>query len=551
MKRIVNFLLIAIFIGAMTGAVVMFDQAKADWAVEFFSNLKHTKGKYHGKPFTLLSWEEKIIRDVYGTVKEDGTRQYKTIYIEIPKKNGKSELGAGAALYSLYGDGEMGGEVYGCAGNREQAGIVFDVAKEMVMQSPVLLKRSRITGSDTGSTKAIYDIKTNSKYKVISAEAFSKHGYNISCCVFDELHAQPNRKLWDVMTSFSGVGREQPLWWVLTTAGDDPDRESIGWEIHEYAMNVLSGEHPDPTWYVVIFGYDGEDIYNEENWKIANPGLGHNLKIEDMREDAVRARYNLANERNFRWLRLNQWPTTKLSPWLPLDLWDKTNGEWTLKDLNKKVCFIGMDLSSTTDLTALCALFPPQGKQLDWRAIWKAFIPEDNMRARTAKDHVDYDKYERGGWIIPTPGNVVDYTVVKEWIFKWVNDFKVQEICLDRSFAAMLIQELEKKDLVCVDVPQTYVVLTNPMNTIDMLMNTPGKFTHEKNLTARWCFGNTSIAKNGNEQIKYVKEHRGKSVVRTKRIDTTAALVIAMARAQFFKLPVDLSAEILSPDWSM
>ncbi len=522
----------------------MYDQAKADWAVEFFSNLKHTKGKYHGKPFQLLPWEEKIVRDVFGTVKEDGTRQYKYIYIEIPKKNGKSELGAAAALYSLYGDGEMGGEVYSCAGNREQAGIVFDVAKEMVLQAPALTKRSRITGSDTGSTKAIYDHKTASKYKVLSAEAFSKHGYNISCCVFDELHAQPNRKLWDVMTSFSGVGREQPLWWVLTTAGDDPDRESIGWEVHEYAMNVLSGEHPDPTWYVTIFTYDGDDIYNEENWKAANPGLGHNLKIEDMREDAIRAKYNLANERNFRWLRLNQWPTTKLSPWLQLEFWDQTTGEWKVDDLKKKICFIGMDLSSTTDLTALCALFPPQGTQLDWRAIWKAFIPKDNMRERVEKDHVDYEKFARAGWIIPTEGNVVDYTVVFDHILEWVGQFKVQEICLDRSFAAMLVQELEKKDILCVDVPQTFSVLTNPMNTIETLMKSPGKFTHEDNMTARWCFGNTSIAKNGNEQIKYVKEHRGRSVVRTKRIDTTAALVIAMARAQYFSAPIDLSEAI-------
>lgn len=527
----------------------MYDQDKADWAVEFFSSLKHTKGKYHGQPFNLLPWEEKIIQDVYGTVKEDGTRQYKYVYVEIPKKNGKSELGAAAAVYSLYGDGEMGGEVYSCAGNREQASIVFDVAKEMVMQSPALLKRSRITGSDTGSTKAIYDLKSNSKYKVISAEAFSKHGYNVSGCIFDELHAQPNRKLWDVMTQFTGVGREQPLWWVLTTAGEDPDRESIGWEIHEYAMKILSGEVVDPTWYVTIFSYEGDDIYNEENWKLANPGLGHNLKIEDMREDAVRAKYNLANERNFRWLRLNQWPTTKLSPWLQLDLWDQTIGKWKIDELKGKICFLGMDLSSTTDLTALCGLFPPQGDQLDWRAIWKGFIPAENMKERTAKDHVDYAKFERAGSIIPTPGNVVDYTVLLTTIMEWVGTYKIQEICLDRSFAAMLVQELEKKDLVCVDVPQTFAVLTNPMNTIETLMKTPGKFTHENNLAARWCFGNTSIAKNGNEQIKYVKEHRGKSVVRTKRIDLTAALVIAMARAQYFTFPVDLS-EAIKKEWS-
>ena len=166
------------------------------------------------------------------------------------------------------------------------------------------------------------------------------------------------------------------------------------------------------------------------------------------------------------------------------------------------------------------------------------------MRERIEKDHVDYDKFERAGSVIATAGNVIDYWAVKTQIMEWVQTFKVQEICLDRSFAAMLIQELEKADLVCIDVPQTYAVLTNPMNTIETLMKTPGTFTHENNLTARWCFGNTSIAKNGNEQIKYVKEHKGKSIVRTKRIDLTAAEVIAMARAQFFTFPVDLSESV-------
>ena len=550
MKRIVKILLVAIFLVTLAGAVGMFDQAKADYAVAFFNNLKHTKGKYHGQPFDLLPWESKIVRDVYGTVKADGLRQYKYIYIELPKKNGKSELGAGAAAYSLYADGEMGGEVYSCAGDRSQAGIIFDVAKEMVMQSPALLKRSRITGSETGSTKAIVDLKTKSLYKVLSSEAFSKHGYNISCCIFDELHAQPNRKLWDVMTQYTGVGREQPLWWVLTTAGDDPDRESIGWEVHEYALAVLSGEIIDPTWYVAIFNYEGDDIYNEENWYKANPSLGHNLKIEDMREDAVRAKYNKANERAFRWLRLNQWPTTKLSPWLPLDLWDQTIGKWTLEEQTGKICYIGMDLSSSTDLTALCALFPPQGKQLDWRAIWKAFIPKDNMRGRIASDHVDYEKWEKDGWIVPTDGNVIDVATVEGQILDWAKLYKVKEICIDRAFAAMLVQSLEAKDFIIVDIPQTFVTLTGPMNEIQTLLST-GKMSHEANMTARWCFGNTSIAKNGNEQIKYVKEHRGKSVVRTKRIDTTAAWVIAMARAMLFKLPVDISSVILGKDWGM
>ena len=542
MKRLIQTLLLAIVLGGFIGGV-MFSEAHANYAVSFFENLKHTKGRFYGEPFLLFDWEKKIIRDVYGTLKKDGTRQYKYVYVEIPKKNGKSELGAGAALYALYADGEMSGEVYSCAGNRKQAAIIFDVAKDMVEQAPALLKRSRVTGSVTGSAKAIVDLKTKSKYEVLSSEAFSKHGYSVSCCVFDELHAQPNRKLWDVMTHYAGDAREQPLWWILTTAGDDPDRESIGWEVHEYAMKVDSGEIVDPTWYVVRYGYDGDDIYNETNWYIANPGLGHNLKIEDFREAAVKAKNNPADEIQFRWLKLNQWLTTKLTSWLPIDLWDQTIGQWKVDDQSGKLCYIGMDLSTTTDLSALCAVFPPQGTQLDWRVIWKAFIPEENMKDRIAKDHVPYDQWVDKGWVIATEGNVIDYTMIKAEILNWKKEFKVQELPADRSFATMLIQELEKEGIICSDIPQHYKELTDPMNLIETLLKS-GKMTHEDNRCARWCFGNTSISKNGNAQIKYVKEHRGKSVVRTKRIDTTAAWVIAMARAKNYQPVVDLSESV-------
>jgi len=418
----------------------------------------------------------------------------------------------------------------------------------MVEQAPALMKRSRVTGSVTGSAKAIIDLKTRSRYEVLSAEAFSKHGYSVSCCVFDELHAQPNRKLWDVMTAFSGSGREQPIWWVLTTAGDDPDRESIGWEVHEKAMKVLADPAIDPTWYVVVYNYDGDDIYNEANWYKANPGLGHNLKIEDFREDALRAKESPANEKLFRWLRLNQWLTTKLTSWIPLEFWDSSTGAWNVSELVGRDCFIGFDLSSTTDLTALCAIFPPQGEQMDWRVIWKAFIPKDNMQERIAKDHVDYDKWEKAGWVIPTAGNVIDYTVVKDQILEWANLYKVKEISADTSFAAMLIQELAKQDLDVIDIPQHFADLTDPMNTVETFLK-KGKLTHENNLCARWCFGNTAIAKNGNSQIKYVKEHKGASVVRTKRIDCTAAMVIAMARARFYKPKIDLSNAVMSGEY--
>src|SRR3990172_6311717 len=245
MKRVLAFLLILIM------AAAMFSEARAHRAVKFFESLPHTKGRFYGQPFLLLPWQKSIIRDVYGTVNEAGFRTYKYAYLEIPKKNGKSELCAGAALYHLFADGEKNGEIYGCAADREQATLVFDVAVDMIDQLPALGKRARLTKSQ----KIITDKVSGSRYKVVSAEAYTKHGLNVSACIFDELHAQPNRDLWDVMTFGAGDARTQPIWWVITTAGDDPDRVSIGWEQHEYARMILAGEIQDPTWYPVIYGY--------------------------------------------------------------------------------------------------------------------------------------------------------------------------------------------------------------------------------------------------------------------------------------------------------
>jgi phage terminase large subunit-like protein len=556
MKRFL-LVLICLFLGA-----AMFSEAKADRAVRFFEMLRHTDGKFYNQPFRLLDWERQIIRDVYGTLKADGTRQYKYVYVEIPKKNGKSELAAGAALYHLFADGEMKGEIYGCAVDKGQAGIVYEVARDMIDLVPALARRAKVTES----TRKIIDRKSGSVYRVLSADAFRKHGYKVSACIFDELHAQPNRKLWDVMTFEAGATRRQPIWWVITTAGDDPDRVSIGWEQHDYAMRILSGEIVDPAWYVVIYHYDGEDIYNEANWFTANPSLGKAKSLESMREAAATAKNKPENERLFRWLDLNQWITTKLTTWQPLSLFDQTVGAWTRADLARKDCYIGLDLSTTTDLSALCAIFPPQGTQLDWRVIWDPFIPREGMLERIRKDHVPYDTWEKAGMLTATPGDTIDYTEIHKRILLWKTLYNVIEVDADRAFATMLLQVLEKDGLTCVDVPQTFVVLTDALNQTEILLKgkapdadvqavspnlLKGRMTHENNLVARWCFGNTSIAKNGQGLIKYVKEHKGKSVDRTKRIDTSAAWITGMARARYYTGKVDLSAQILAPGWGM
>ena len=394
----------------------------------------------------------------------------------------------------------------------------------------------------------------------------TKHGLNLSACVFDELHAQPNRDLWDVMTFGAGDARRQPIWWIITTAGDDPDRVSIGWEEHEYAAKILAGEVVDPTWYVVIYGYEGDDIYNEANWAKANPSLGTTIQIESVREAAEKAKVKPAEERLFRWLRLNQWILTKLTTWQPVSLFDSTVGEWSRDELLGKDCYLGLDLSTTTDLSALAVIFPPQGMQYDWRVFWKAWIPEVNMQERVRKDHVPYDVWARDGWITVTQGDVVDYTRIRDDVLEIKKFHNVIELDADRAFASMLLQELETAGLTCVDVPQTFVSLTDPLNQTEILLKgkkevgemkpvsgtlLTGRMTHEPNPAARWCFGNTSIATNGQGFIKYVKEHRGKSVVRTKRIDLVASWVTGMARARFYKGNVDLSAKIMSDDWGM
>lgn len=509
----------------------MFDESKADRAVRFIENLKHTKGKFAGKPFILEPWQKKIIRDVYGTVKEDGTRQYKYVYLEVPKKNGKSEMVAATALYHTFADREPSGEVYGCASEKKQASIVFNVAVKMIDQCPPLAKRAKITRSQ----KIITDKITGSTYQVVSSDAYSKHGYNSSAIIFDELHAQPNRDLWDVMTFGAGDAREQPIWWIITTAGDDPDRTSVCWEQHEYAQGVIKGTIVDPTWYAVIYGYDGDDIYNEENWYKANPSLGVTISLQSVREAATAAKAKPADERLFRWLRLNQWITTKLTAWLELDLFTATEGAWSLDELIGCDCFIGLDLSSTTDLTAACYIFPPQREFTDWRVFWKAWIPEANMQERIKRDKVPYDEWVAGGFVTPTEGNVIDYTRIRTEIVESAKVYNVQELVSDPAMATMLLRELEDEGITCTPLAQTYTNLTDPMNVIEEKLGN-ATMTHEVNPLAAWCFGNTSVSQNGQGYKKYVKQTKGAGVIRTKRIDPTAAWVIAMARAKTYEV---------------
>lgn len=494
-----------------------YDKEKADRAVTFITNLKHTKGKWAGKNFDLLPWQEQIIRDIFGVVKEDGKRQFLSAYIEIPKKNGKSELAAAIALYLLYADGEASAEVYGAACDRNQASIVFDVAKQMTQMSPALMKRSKIMGA----TKRIVNYTNAGFYQVLSAETGTKHGLNVSGLVFDEIHAQPNRKLYDVLTKGSGDAREQPLFFIITTAGDD--KNSICYELHTKAKDIINGRKSDSTFYPVVYGLDETDDWNDEkNWYKANPSLGHTIGIDRVREAYKNALENPAEENVFKQLRLNMWVSSTVC-WIPDHVFAKGNTPIDLESLKGRECYGGLDLSSTSDITALVLVFPPRYEGDNYIVYPHFWLPEDTLELRCRRDHVLYDVWKKQGYINTTEGNVIHYGFIEKYIENLGKLYNIKEIAVDRWNATQMIQNLSDLGFTMVPFGQGYKDMSPPSKELYKLM-LEGKIQHGGNPVLRWMAQNVVIETDPAENIKPTK---AKSI---EKIDGIVAMIMALDR---------------------
>ena len=494
-----------------------YDTDRADRAVRFIENLKHTKGRWAGKRFWLLPWQEQIIRDVFGIVDVHGNRQFRTAYVEIPKKNGKSELAAAVALYLLYADNEPSAEVYGAAADRQQASIVFDVARQMVDMTPALVKRSKIMAAG----KRIVNYSNAGYYQVLSAEVGTKHGLNVSGLVFDELHSQPNRQLYDVLTKGSGDAREQPLYFLITTAGTD--RESICYEVHMKALDILQGKKIDPSFYPVVYGLPDDADWNDEaNWYKANPSLGYTIKIDRVRDAYKDALENPAEENVFRQLRLDQWVGSSVA-WIPEHVYDKGDIPIDIESLKGRDCYAGLDLSSTSDITAFVMVFPPEAEWENYIVLPHFWLPRETLKFRVRRDHVPYDVWEKQGLFHITEGNVVDYNFVRKTINELAAEYHICEIGVDRWNATQLITDLDGDGFTMVPIGMGFKDMSPGMKELYKLL-LEGKITHGGNPILRWMAGNVVAEIDAAENIKPSKKKA------TEKIDGIVALIMGLDR---------------------
>ena len=478
--------------------------------IAFIDSLTHTKGRFGGQRFNLRPWQRRIVKQIFKK-RPDGRRQYRTCLLMLPRKNGKTELAAAIALYGLLADGEVGGEVYSAAADRDQASLVFGVAAQMVRNDPALLQACYLVDSQ----KRIEHWASGSIYRAIAAEAHSKHGFNASMVIYDELHAAPDRRLYDVLSTSMGA-RTQPLLLVISTAGFD--RHSILWELYQHAKRVQEKPTLDPTFLPILYEAPIDAEWTDRRvWKKANPALGDFRDREEMEILAARAQEIPAQENTFRRLYLNQW-TEQASRWISMAAWDACQVREEAR-LKGRRCYVGLDLSATTDLTAMVAVFPDED---GFDVLAQCFVPGERIRERSRRDKVPYDQWARDGWLPAMPGPTVDYEAVRQALLTWCTAFQVRLIAYDPWNATDLVSRLEKQDgLTCVPMRQGFASLSAPTKSLEKAILAK-QLRHDGHPVLRWCMSNVAV------ETDPVGNLRPSKVASTERIDAVVALVMAV-----------------------
>lgn len=522
-------------------------EPRADRVVQFFAELLvHPAGAFSNTQFTLAPWQEhEIIRPLFGEVIWSDqwgryVRRYSRATIVMARKNGKSALLSGIALYMLCGDGEESAEVYGAAANTRQAGKVFEPCVKMVKKSPVLA--STITHI-RNARRLVYEAR-NSHYEVIPSDADNELGHSPHCFILDEVLSQPNDKLWQAMVTGAGA-RTQPLMLAITT--ETSDQASFGAEFIDDADRVMEDPARAPHHFAYVRKmprtqdelerlqrlFPGRpdlpvslDPFDETNWYWANPALGTFLALQALRVDAAEAVSQLSKLNSFLQFRMNQ-RVSQVSRWIPMDLWDLNAREiaptpgWISGQLEGQRCWAGLDLSSKLDLTAWSLVFP------DGSLLWRIWAPE------SVADHLDehtggmFSEWARDGWVTLTDGDTIDYDTIYDDIETDHELYRIVDITYDKWCGEPVRQEIVKRTrLKCVESDTTYTRMTPPMAEF-MRGLKAREYAHFGNPVARWMADNLECKspRDDPDRIRPVKPARDKT---GKRIDGMPALLFAI-----------------------
>jgi phage terminase large subunit-like protein len=495
---------------------------KAERVRDFIEHLKFSAGEFRGKQFKLADWQwECVIKPFFGTVDDDGLRTYRFCYVEVPKKNGKSEIGAAIALYLLCGDREGSPEVYSAAADISQASRLYQPAAYMARNNDDLNKAVNVRDS----RKTIYYPKNDGFYKVLSADVKTKHGLNPHGVLFDELHAQPHDELWRVLTAGTNYARRQQAVFVFTTAGIW-DVESVWWRVRSKAIQIQSGIVKQDNFLPVLFIADPEkdDPEDRNLWKRVNPSLNVIFDMKKIEEDYQDAKSNPIDYADFLRFRLNI-PIKSVLRWMPMQDWDKCAGE--VPDLEGKTCFGGLDLSTKIDLTAFALVFPPQEGLAYYAVLMRFYVPEDTVMERSRSDHVHYNVWVDEEYITATGGNVIDTGYIKNDIVEASEKYDLQEVGYDPWMATQLATELfNDYNIQCVEMRQGAKSLSDPAK--DLLVKVKQhRVRHGGNPVLRWCADNLVMTVDANENVRPDKAKA------TERIDGMVALIEAWGRMIF------------------
>jgi len=498
-----------------------FDRQAAEHVIRFFGFLKHSKGEWAGQPFVLEPWQQFLLWVLFGWRRADGLRRYRTAYIELPRKNGKTSLVAGLGLYLMVADGEPGAEIFSAATKRDQAKLSWGEAARMVRASAPLAKMVK----EWRSSNTLTVEATASKFQPLGADADTMDGLNVHGALIDELHAHRTSAVVDVLETATGA-RRQPMIIEITTAGYD--RESICWQHHEYSRQVLERTITDDSWFAFIAAADERDAERWDDpavWAKANPNLGVSVKLDDLQRKADKARHLPAAQNAFMRLHLNVW-TQQADRWLDLDLWDANNiGPIDEEKLRGASCYGGLDLSSVSDLTAWVMVIPNADEPDLLDVVARFWCPGARLVAEDNRYREQYQAWARDGWLSVTPGDAVDYAFVKKQVLEDAGHFLLVDMNVDRLFQGyQLSQELADEGIAVFGMGQGFLSMAAPMREFERRLLSK-RINHGGNPILRWMAGNVAVRQDPAGNLKPDKSaSQGK-------IDGIVALVMALDRA--------------------